>query len=136
MIKKIDLKFSINSMLTLLSVMLVYHLLIITGLISYEVTWGGRLENKEQMYVFETISITINLLIMLVILIKGGFIKTKIPIRIINILLWILTAMFALNTIGNLLSNNFIEMIIFTPLTFISAIFCYRMAIEKNKIVR
>ncbi|MCF6268271.1 MAG: hypothetical protein L3J41_01010 [Melioribacteraceae bacterium] len=40
----------------------------------------------------------------------------------------------AINTIGNLFSNNFWEMIIFTPLTFISAILCYRMAVEKKKI--
>jgi len=121
-------------MLILLTLVLFYHLLILTELISYQVAWGGRLETKSQMYSFETVSIIVNLIIITVILIKGGYIKTKISARIINILLWILTAIFVLNTIGNIFSNNFLEMIIFTPLTFISSILCYRMAIEKKDI--
>lgn len=131
MIKKISLKFAISTMLILLTLVLCYHLLIITGLISYQIAWGGRLETKSQMYVFETISIVINLIILTVILIKGVYIKINVPVRVVNIFLWILVALFCLNTIGNLLSNNFLEMIIFTPLTFISSILCYRMAIEK-----
>ncbi len=121
-------------MLILLTLVLCYHLLILVELIPYQVAWGGRLETKSQMYVFETISIGVNLIIYAVILIKGAYIKTNIPIRVINILLWILTAIFVLNTIGNLFSDNFLEMIIFTPLTLISSIFCYRMAVEKKEI--
>ncbi len=121
-------------MLILLSLVLIYHILILTELIPYKIAWGGRLETKSQMYSFETVSIVINLLIMLVILIKGAYLKTNIPVGTINIFLWILTALFTLNTIGNLFSNNFLEMIIFTPLTFISAVFCYRMAVEKKEI--
>ncbi|MCF6361580.1 MAG: hypothetical protein L3J29_12570 [Cyclobacteriaceae bacterium] len=131
MIKKIGFKLSVNSMLVLLTLVLVYHLLIITGLISYQVVWGGRLETESQMYVFETISIGINSLIILVISAKGKYIKAKISIRIINILLWIITVIFVLNTVGNLFSNNSLETVIFTPLTFISAILCYRIAVEK-----
>ncbi len=131
MIKKIGFKLSVNTMLVLLTLVLVYHFLIITGLISYQVVWGGRLETESQMYVFETISIGINALIILVISTKGTYIKAKISIRIINILLWIITVIFVLNTVGNLFSNNSLETIIFTPLTFISAILCYRIAVEK-----
>lgn len=121
-------------MLILLTLVLCYHLLILTELISYQVVWGGRLETKSQMYVFETISIMINLIILAIILIKGSYLKTNIPVRIINISLWILTAIFVLNTLGNLFSNNFLEMIIFTPITLIFSILCYRMAVEKREI--
>ncbi len=131
MIKLLSLKFSIDAMLILLILVLCYHVFILTELIPYQIVWGGRIETKPQMYVFETISIVINLVIFTIILLKGAYIKTNIPVRVINILLWILVAIFVLNTIGNLFSNNFLEMIIFTPLTFISSIFCYRMAIEK-----
>jgi len=119
-------------MLILLTLVLCYHLLILAELIPYQVAWGGRLETKSQMYVFEAISIAVNSIIISVILIKDGYIQTKISTQTINILLWILTAIFILNTIGNLLSNNFLEIIIFTPLTFVSTILCYRMAIEKE----
>ncbi len=118
-------------MLILLILVLCFHLLILIELIPYQMVWGGRLKTKSQMYSFETVSIVVNLIIMAVILIKGGYIETKIPIRIVNILLWVLVAVFILNTLGNLFSNNFLEMVIFTPLTLISAILCYRMAVEK-----
>gem|GEM_PF-266051 len=131
MIRRIKFKFAINTMLILLILVLCFHLLILIELIPYQMVWGGRLKTKSQMYSFETVSIVVNLIIMAVILIKGGYIETKIPIRIVNILLWVLVAVFILNTLGNLFSNNFLEMVIFTPLTLISAILCYRMAVEK-----
>ncbi len=118
-------------MLILLVLVLIYHLLILIELIPYQIAWGGRLETRSQMLAFESVSIGINLIIMTIILLKGEYIKTRIPVRVINILLWILTVVFILNTVGNLISNNLLETIIFTPLTCISAILCYRMAVEK-----
>ena len=132
MIRKISFKLSVNAMLILLALVLCYHLLILFELIPYEIAWGGRLQNRSEMYVFETISIVINLFIFTIVLIKGIHKQTIIPAKVVTILLWIFTAIFTLNTIGNLFSINSIEMIIFTPLTFVSALFCYRMAIEKN----
>ena len=134
MIKKLNLKFAIHTMLTLLALVLCYHGLIMSGLISYQVAWGGRIETTSQMYAFEAVSILVNLLIMFLILLKASYIKIKISIRVLNIFLWIVIGIFALNTIGNLLSTNFLELIIFTPLTLMSAILCYRMVIEKNAI--
>ena len=132
MIKKISFKFAINTMLIFLALILVYHLLILIELIPYKAVWGGRLKTVSQMQVFETVSISVNLFIILVIAIRGSLIKVKIPSLAIRILLWSFTIMFALNTIGNLFSNNFWEAIIFTPFTFISALLCFRLAIEKN----
>lgn len=131
MIKKIGFKFSVNAMLVLLTLVLGYHLLILTGVISYEVAWGGRLKSQSEMYVFETISIGINSIIMLIISIKGGYVQSKISFRFINTLLWIIAIIFVLNTVGNIFSTNALETIIFTPLTFLSAILCYRIAVEK-----
>jgi len=105
-------------MLILLVLVLIYHLLILIELIPYQIAWGA-------------VSIGINVIIMTIILLKGEYIKTRISVRVINILLWILTVVFILNTVGNLISNNLLETIIFTPLTCISAILCYRMAVEK-----
>ncbi|VAW28220.1 hypothetical protein MNBD_BACTEROID06-1037 [hydrothermal vent metagenome] len=131
MIKKIDIRVAINIMLILLVLVLIYHLLILIELIPYQIAWGGRLETRSQMLAFESVSIGINVIIMTIILLKGEYIKTRISVRVINILLWILTVVFILNTVGNLISNNLLETIIFTPLTCISAILCYRMAVEK-----
>ncbi len=130
MIKKISFRFAVNTMLLLLSALLIYHLLIITQIIPYAATWGGRLKTDQEMYRFETISIVVNILIMLIIAIKGGHIKSIGPNKAINILLWIIVVLYALNTLGNIASVNQLEAIIFTPLTLMFTVLCARIAVE------
>jgi hypothetical protein len=130
MLKKINFKFAAHAMIVMLSLVLVYHLTIIIGLIPYEATWGGRLQNREQMIRFETVSIVVNLFILAVVLIKAGYLKMKLPATVLRILLWAFAVLFLLNTVGNLASTSLLELIIFTPLTAASAVFCTRMAIE------
>ncbi len=83
------------------------------------------------MYVFETASLTINLAIIAVIGIKIGYIKPYISKKVVNIILWGLVILFSLNTVGNIVSTNSLEAIMFTPITIIAAILCCRLAIEK-----
>ena len=109
-----------------------YHLLIITGIVPYEATWGGRLKSKAQMYRFEAISIGVNLFLLLIVFIKGRYLKMINPGKAINILLGIFAVIFALNTLGNIFSTNIWEAIIFTPVTLVFSVLCFRMAIEKN----
>ena len=53
------------------------NLLIIIKIIPYKIAWGGRLQNDEQMYIFETLSIIINLLLSFILLMKGRYIQLK-----------------------------------------------------------
>ena len=133
MTKLISFQFAVNSMLLLLSAVLVFHILILSGVIPYEIVWGGRLESEEQMVQFETVSIIVNLFILLVVLIRAGYLKLSLNDKIIRGALWVLAVIFLLNTVGNIFSVNFWEMVIFTPLTFVSMIFCIRMALDKTK---
>ena len=133
MIKKINFRLAVNATLTIVALVLIYHLLIITGAIPYEATWGGRLQNEAEMLRFESFSIAMNLFILLLVLIKSGYVKVNIPATVITVFLWLLVALFSLNTVGNLLSASFWELIIFTPMTALLAIFFWRMAVEKNE---
>jgi len=96
-------------MLWLLIAVMLFHLSIILKIIPYEITWGGRLKNDSEMYVFETISMIINLFLFLILLIKGNYIKEFIPLRIVNIVLWVFIVLFGLNTIGNILAETNFE---------------------------
>lgn len=130
MIKKINFKFAVNAMLVLLTTVIVFHLSILAEVVPYQVVWGGRLENLSKMRVFEMISITINLLILSIIAIKGGYIRASISSKMANVALWVIIVLFAINTVGNVFSKSSLEAIIFTPLTFLSAVLCYRIIIE------
>lgn len=130
--KKIPFALAVKTMLLLLSAVLVFHALILAQVIPFNIVWGGRLQSAEQMQGFELISISINLLIMLVISIKAGYVRSRLPGKVINLMLWAFVLMFALNTVGNLVAENTLETLVFTPLTLISAILCLRIALEKQ----
>jgi hypothetical protein len=129
MIRKINFSYAVKTMIVLILIALTYHLIIITELIPYDAVWGGRLKSIEQMRQFEIFSMAINLFMLLVILIKGGYIKINIPKLIINTFLWLFALLFAINTFGNLFSVSIWETIIFTPITLISTVLCLRLAL-------
>lgn len=102
-------KTAIKIMLMLLLAVVIFHLCIIVKMIPYDIAWGGRLKSDSQMYFFETVSIVVNLFLIFILLIKGHFIQPILPIRIVNICLWIFLVLFVLNTIGNIIAKTNFE---------------------------
>ena len=119
-------------MLALFIGVLVFHFLVLAEIIPYNIVWGGRLENLSQMRLFESVSIVISLIVIFVVAIKGGFLRAFVPGKLVNFVLWTLVVLFVLNTIGNVFAMTSLEAIIATPVTLISAVFCYRMLIENQ----
>ena len=109
-------KTAIKTMLYLLVAVILFHLCIMLKIVSYEITWGGRLKNDLEMYIFETISIIINLFLITILLVKGKYLRAFISMKIVNITLWIFFILFGLNTIGNILAKTNFEKF-FTLLT-------------------
>ena len=132
-IKKINVKMTANIIIAILLCVLVFHTLVLIGIIPFDIVWGGRLENMSQMYVFETASLIINFIIMFVVGMKVGYIKAYLNRKIINTILWFLVVVFLLNTVGNVISLSTLEAIVFTPLTLVSTLLFYRIAIEEIK---
>ena len=62
-------KYSIKTFLGLLLAVILFHICIILKIIPYNIAWGGRLTNDAEMYVFETISILINIFLSIILLI-------------------------------------------------------------------
>jgi hypothetical protein len=117
--------------LILFILIVIFHFLVIFGIVPFQNVWGGRLKTQEEMLKFEAFSIVLNLIFIAVVLVKAGFWKVKISPKIISLLLWIMTILFALNTIGNLFAVNDLEKYIATPITFILSILCFILAREK-----
>ena len=102
-------------MIGLLIFVIVFHLLVITHIIPYTIVWAGKLNSMEEMYVFESISISINLLLIGILAIKRTHIKKHISHKLLNGILWFFVIVFALNTLGNLNVQNIIgKSIIYT----------------------
>ena len=65
-------------------------------------------------------------------LIKGKYWKAFMPLKIVNIMLWIFVMLFALNTVGNILAETTFEKS-FAVLTFVSALLiCFIMVKGKK----
>lgn len=125
-------KTAIKIMLYLVVAILLFHSSIVLKIVPYEITWGGRLKTDPEMYVFEFISILLNLILGLALLIKGLYIKQIISLKIVAVTLWIFLILFGLNTIGNVLAKTNFEKL-FTVLTLSMCILLWIILKEKNE---
>jgi len=82
------------------------------------------------MYRFEFFSILITSLFIIVILVQASFWMINIPHKIITYALWLMTGLFIFNTLGNAVSKNKIERLVFTPVTIIMVIFSLVLALS------
>ncbi len=121
-------KNTIRFLVGLLSLVIIFHFLILVRIIPFSITWGGRLESVEEMYVFESISIAINLFLIWILSLKSKNVKNK----LIDFTLWIFFGIFSLNTIGNLFAHTNIEKA-FSVLTFIFTILLLRILLSKKQ---
>jgi hypothetical protein len=87
------------------------------------------------MYVFESLSLAINFLIGWILLSKWQPNKFRLSTGATNLMLFILSVVFLINTVGNLFAASLMERLIATPLTLLAAICCARLAVEKSDIL-
>jgi len=121
--------FAQYGLIIILSFFLVLHFIIFLKFIPYNIVWGGRLKSDTEMYLFEFVSILINLFFLFIILVQSGILTIDFPKKTMTIILWFMTALFVFNTFGNVKSKNKIEQIYFTPITIILTIFLIILAL-------
>jgi membrane-associated phospholipid phosphatase len=124
-------KMAAYSTIIIMILTIIFHILILTGVVPYEITWGGRLKSYEDMLWFETISILVNITVILIVAAHMRWVPFYIDRRITRIALWLLVAMFALNTIGNIIAVTVLEKT-FGILTLLLAVFCAKLALSKE----
>ena len=114
-------KLAIKLMLWLIGVIILLHSAILMKIIPYNTTWGGRIENNIEMYVFEIMSILINLFLVVLLLLRGRYLSFFIPMKVVNILLWVFLFLFGINTLGNIFAETTFE----KSLSLLTLIFTY-----------
>jgi len=125
-------KLAYRTLFLLFSGALIYHILIMCQIVPYKLAWGGRLKSLQEMYVFESISFTLNLLFMLFIAIHLQLFKIIINPKLAKFVWWFLAIIFAFNTVGNLFAIYPLEKYIFTPITFLSSMFSFIVIFGKE----
>ena len=126
-------KLSILGLMSIFSLGILFHLLVITGMVPGNIVWGGRATSADELMRLEIVSISLNALFLVFTLILNGNLKVRMKPLFAKILLWLMSILFILNTIGNLLAKSSIETIIFTPVTLLSSVFCLYLALRFEK---
>ncbi|MCC7298558.1 MAG: hypothetical protein IT244_09510, partial [Bacteroidia bacterium] len=67
--------FAIKTSIFISISVLVFHFLVLLGVIPETIVWGGNIETKSQLYIMESVSILINLFMLFILLMKGNYIK-------------------------------------------------------------
>ena len=129
--KIISVKFAGNIILTILSLMVIMHLLILFKILPSDFIWGGQIDNAQSnLYVLEMIAVGVTLVFIFLTSSKTGYIRiTKFKI-LITIGTWLMFIYFLLNILGNLTSTATLEKIIFTPVSIVLALLSLRLALE------
>lgn len=122
-------------LVTILSLVLMVHFLILIDIIPFTIVWGGRLNNREQAMKFETVAILATLLMLLVVVMRSVYLRKGFNPPVIRVFLWLMTAMFLLNSASNFFSYNIIEQFVFTPLTALLSLFSLRLAIASKPVI-
>lgn len=131
--KKMKSDNAIKIFLLLLLTVCLFHVFIILKIIPYNIAWGGRLTNDTEMYIFETVSILVNLFLCWILLMKGEFVKFRFSPKIVRIILWLFCILFILNTAGNIFAKTNFEKC-FSLLTGLSAILIWMILKQKHPI--
>ena len=121
----------IRLLLVLIVAVIAFHVCILVKIIPYNLAWGGRLKNDTDMYVFESFSILINIILVVVLLMKIRVITCYANERLIRIILWSFFVLFILNTLGNLFADTNLEKL-FSILTLTSALLIWKILKDKN----
>ncbi|RAK69441.1 hypothetical protein [Hymenobacter edaphi] len=124
-------RFAARALLLIIALTLVFHGLVIGGVVPFQIVWGGRLTGRDELLAFEAVSVGLNLLMLAAVAAWAGLLRVQVPAGLLRAVLWLMVALFALNTVGNLLSTNQFEKLVFTPLTLLLALLSLRLALSK-----
>jgi hypothetical protein len=129
--KLISIRLASNIIITINTLAILMHVLILLKIIPYEFVWGGRLKSDSELIIFESISIVVQILFVSIISVKAGYVLKGKFKKTANFGTWVMFGLMVLNTIGNLASKSGLETIVMTPITILLALLVFRLAIEK-----
>lgn len=126
--RRIPFRTAAHTLLALFAAAIIFQLTVMAGLIPTEMVWGGRLKNAEERMVGALLSLSVLVLAALLVLVRIGRIGRSMP-AVGKWGLWVICALFVLNTVGNLFAFDLRETLIFTPVTLVAAVLAARVAV-------
>ena len=117
--------------LATLGAVIIFHVLVVSGIVPKTIVWGGRLSDPAQVVRAEIVSIMILLVTAAIVAMRWRSLAQGAPNVVLAVGTWVLVGLFALNTVGNLFAKTLFERAVFTPLTLLLALLMLRLALER-----
>lgn len=125
-------KLALKIMIGMVTLILAFQGSIMAQIIPYDYIWAGRLQSVQEMYRFVSVSVALNLILLITLLIKAGYVKLRIPEKLLNVILGIYVVIFILNSVGNLFAQQKIEAIIFVPWSIVMVVLLCWVLFKKS----
>lgn len=132
MFRKLSEHRAARALILFFSLFILFHVAVLAGFVPMELVWGGRLKTREELVRFEVVSIVLNVLMLMAAMAKAKFLKQGSSPRWLMIIFWAMTTLFALNTLGNLLAESYVEKMVFTPVTLLLSVLSARLALRSS----
>ena len=118
--------------LAILGTVVVFHVLVASGVLPKTIVWGGRITDPAQVVRAEIVSIVILLATAAIVAMRWRSLAQGSPNIVAAVGTWVLVVLFAVNTVGNLFARTLFERMVFTPLTLLLALLMLRLALEEG----
>jgi hypothetical protein len=130
--KRYSERIQISIFLFLLIAVIVFHSFVLLGIIPFDIIWGGKLKKYSEVMSLEIISIFINTMMLIVVLTRAKIITIgNHPVKI-KVILYTMSILFGVNSIGNLLADTSFERFVFTPITLLFTLLSWQLARTKK----
>ena len=127
----ISVKLAGNILIGSTAVLILIQILVMAGIVPFEMLWGGLPPEDESTMKFEIISLAVSSVFLAALAVKVGYIKTEKFSEVISLLFWVIFMYLIINAIGNLISGITFAKVLLAPVALILAFFTYRLVIDK-----
>ena len=123
--------------LILFIMLCVFHISILAGILFFDYVplaylWGGKLTTEQELLNFEVVSLFTALLCVVVVVFRAQYVVMPKLIGFSRVACAVLSVLFFLNTLGNILANSVFEKWM-GVLTFIITLLCLRLAMRDGE---
>ena len=117
--------------ITIIVLLIVFHILILLGVVPSNIVWGGQIVDNATLMKHEILRLIGSFIFLVIIIEKLNQHKITKFKKLSNVAFWFIYIYFIITSIAKLASAVTLEKMIFIPITVILSILLFRLAIEK-----
>ena len=129
--KLINFKLAGKITITIIVLLIIFHILALLGVVPSNIVWGGQIADEATVIKHEILRLIGSFIFLAIIIEKLNQNKITKFKKLNNIAFWFIFVYFVISSMAKLVLSVTLEKIIFIPITVILSFLLFRLAIEK-----